>query len=144
MTMDPHKVREIVLLLLYSFDMGNGEKDELMELLKEECKVSRAFVETSLLRAQTIVRSLEKIDELLEKVSHSYSIDRLHAVERNILRLSIFELVVEKELPPKVVLAEAKRLAKKFSTDEAAAFVQTLVLAICTLASIEIEESKVS
>ena len=138
MVMDPHKIRELVLLLLYSFDMGNGEKDELIDLLKEECKVSRTFVEAALLRAQTIVQFLEKIDELLEKVSHSYSIERLQSVERNILRLGIFELIIEKEIPPKVALAEAKRLAKKFSTDEAAFFVQTLLIALCNLSSIEI------
>lgn len=139
--MDPHKIRELVLLLLYSFDLGSRENDELIDLLKEECKVSRAFVETALLRAQTIVKVLEKIDELLEKVSESYSIKRLQAVERNILRLGIFELCIEKEIPPKVVLAEAKRLAKKFSTDEASVFVQTLLVSLCALSSIEIEAS---
>jgi transcription antitermination protein NusB len=138
MAIDPHKMRELVLLLLYSFDMGTGEKDELIDLLKEECKVSRTVVEAALLRAQTIVQSLEQIDEFLKKVSHSYSIERIHTIERNVLRLGIFELVIEKELPPKVALAEAKRLAKKFSTDEAAIFVQTLLIALCNLEAIEI------
>lgn len=126
--MDPHKIRELVLLLLYSFDMGSVEKDELIDLLKEECKVSTAFVEAALNRAQIIVRSLKEIDEILANVSHNYSVERLQAVERNILRLGIFELMIEKEIPPKVALTEAKRLAKKFSSEEAAVFVQTLLL----------------
>ena len=130
MTMDPHKIRELVLLLLYSFDMGSVEKDELIDLLKEECKVSTAFVEAALNRAQIIVHSLKEIDEILEKASHSYSVERLQAVERNILRLGIFELMFEKEIPPKVALAEAKRLAKKFSSEDAAVFVQTILLAV--------------
>jgi N utilization substance protein B len=136
--MDPHKIRELVFLLLYSFDMGNGEKDELIDLLKEECKVSRTFVETALCRAHIIVQTLKEIDEFLGKISKSYTIERLQTVERNILRLGIFELIIEKEIPPKVALAEAKRLAKKFSTDEAAVFVQTLLIALCDLESIEI------
>ena len=127
--MDPHKIRELVLLLLYSFDITEGEESDLMNLLKEECKVSGAFVEAALKRAQTVVASLAQIDEVLSKVSHGYSIERIHAVERNVLRLGIFELLIEKELPQKVVIAEAKRLAKKFSTSEAATFVQALLLA---------------
>jgi transcription antitermination protein NusB len=137
--LDPHKVRELVLLLLYSFDMGNGENDDLLELLKEECKVSRIFVETALERAKKVVQALKAIDEFLEKVSHSYSVERLHSVERNVLRLAIYELLFERELPPKVVLSEAKRLAKKFSSKDAALFVQTLLLALCDLSSIEVE-----
>ena len=192
MATDLHKIRELVLLLLYSFDIypnklknrdfANAEsprfdsektsplldigavfseskmglsakaktdssaclgitftsEDELISLLKEECKVSRSLVETALTRAKKIVASMQHVNQLLEKMSHSYSVERLHAVERNILRLGIFELAIEKELPPKVALAEAKRLAKKFSTDEAAIFVQTLLVALCAEESIEI------
>lgn len=127
--MDPHKLRELVLLLLYNVEIHRGEKKELIELLKEECKVSTSFVEAALKRAEKIFASLPQVDEILEKISHSYSIDRLHAIERNVLRLGIYELVVEKELPSKVVIAEAKRLAKKFSTSDGATFVQTLLVA---------------
>lgn len=127
--MDPHKLRELVLLLLYNVEIHRGEKKELIELLKEECKVSTSFVEAALKRAEKILASLPQVDEILEKISHSYSIDRLHAIERNVLRLGIYELVVEKELPSKVVIAEAKRLAKKFSTSDGATFVQTLLVA---------------
>ena len=54
-----------------------------------------AFVEAALNRAQIIVHSLKEIDEILEKASHSYSVERLQAVERNILRLGIFELMFD-------------------------------------------------
>lgn len=138
MATDLHKIREIVLLLLYSFDMSSSGNDELVTLLKEECKVSRELAEMALSKAKKVVASLQHIDQLLEKISHSYSIERLQTIERNVLRLGIFELAIEKELPPKVVLAEAKRLAKKFSTDEASTFVQTLLVALCEEESIEI------
>jgi N utilization substance protein B len=62
---------------------------------------------------------------------------RLQSVERTILRLAIFELVLKRELAPKIVFAEAKRLAKKFSTDEAVAFVHGILGAVAKDAGCE-------
>jgi N utilization substance protein B len=131
MSFDPYKSRELVFLLIYNLDMGETPNDDLVELIMAECRVAKKHVQDALARAELIWKERQTCDAMIQKVCHEYSIDRIQSVERNVLRLSVYELIIEKTLPPKVVIAEGKRLAKKFSTDDAAVFVHTLLGALC-------------
>ena len=133
-TLDPHKYRELVFLILYSFEMGQSSSDELFDLITQECKVTKKYVLEANTRAEAILNRRDECDEYIKNVCDEYRVERIMSVERNILRLAIFELVFEQQVPAKVVFAEAKRLAKKFSTDEAAAFVHSLLGAIAARA----------
>ena len=56
-----------------------------------------------------------------------YDIDRIHSVERNVLRLGIYELFFDPEIPPKVAIAEAIRMSKKFGTPESVSYVNAIM-----------------
>ena len=141
MTLDPYKKRELVFLLLFSFDMGQDvASSDVVELVKDECKVAKKYVLEAMARAEVILKAREECDKLIELVCKDYKIARIQSVERNILRLALFETVIEAKLPPKVVFAEAKRLAKKFSTEEAASFVHALLAAASCHVGISVEE----
>lgn len=141
MSLDPHKKRELVFLFLFSFDMGQDvASNDLVNLVKDECKVSKKYVVEAMARAEAVLKMRDDCDAYISKVCHDYKIGRIQNVERNILRLAIFELVLEKTLPAKVVFAEAKRLAKKFTTEEAANFVHAVVAAVCVSSGISVEE----
>lgn len=135
-TLDPHKYRELVFLILYSFEMGQSPSDELFELITQECKVTKKHVLEANTRAEAILKRRNECDDYIKNVCDEYRVERIMSVERNILRLAIFELVFEQQVPVKVVFAEAKRLAKKFSTDEAVAFVHSLLGAIAARAGL--------
>ncbi len=66
---------------------------------------------------------LDRIDSLLGKASDNWSVERMPAVDRAILRLSVFELLSEPGTPTAVVIAEAVRIAKLFSTEKSGKFV---------------------
>ena len=70
---------------------------------------------------------MTEIDAVIAKTSQSYAFERIQSVERNILRLAVYELLYDPEMPPKVALAEAVRLTRKFGSPEAAAFVNALL-----------------
>jgi len=70
---------------------------------------------------------LTDIDLRLGQVSKSYDFSRIQTVEKNILRLGVYEAIFEKTVPPAVIMSEAVRLAKKFATPESAAFVNALL-----------------
>jgi N utilization substance protein B len=72
----------------------------------------------------------ERIDELLSTYSHGWTLSRMPALDRNILRISTFELLWGDEVPDAVVLAEAVILAKELSTDESPAFINGLLARI--------------
>ncbi|ONK15734.1 transcription antitermination factor NusB [Streptomyces sp. MP131-18] len=69
----------------------------------------------------------ERIDELITQYTVSWPLDRMPVVDRNILRLSTFELIWQDGTPDAVVLDEAVQLAKEFSTDDSPSFVNGLL-----------------
>ncbi len=69
----------------------------------------------------------ERVDELIATYAVDWTIDRMPAVDRNVLRLGTYELIWEDEIPDAVVLDEAVQLVKEFSTDESPAFVNGLL-----------------
>jgi N utilization substance protein B len=69
----------------------------------------------------------KRIDELLAGHSVGWTLDRMPAVDRNVLRLGAYELIWEDDVPDAVVLDEAVQLAKEFSTDESPSFVNGLL-----------------
>ena len=69
-------------------------------------------------------------DELISEFSHTWTIQRMPAIDRNILRLAIFELLGRPDVPVAVVINEAVELAKRFSTEESGKYVNGILSAI--------------
>lgn len=129
-TLAPQKFREIVLQLLFSNEFQEEFPEALVLVLMKEHKVTKSAIRKAVLMAQKIIAKKDDVDALIKEVSFAYDLDRIHTVERNILRVLLFEHFIEKSLPDKVAVAEAMRLAKKFSTEDAAGFVQALISAL--------------
>ena len=74
-------------------------------------------------------RQLE-IDEMIVEYSHTWTIQRMPAIDRNVLRLAIYELLDRQDVPVAVIINEAVELAKRFSTEESGRYVNGLLSAI--------------
>lgn len=87
--------------------------------------------------AVTLVRGVqanrERIDEVLAKHSSGWTLDRMPAVDRNILRIGVFELLYADDVPDAVAISEAVQLAGDLSTDDSAAFVNGLLARVLEL-----------
>lgn len=127
MALSPQKFREIVLQLLYSQEIAHPDETLIIELMMAELAVSKKNVRLAYDRVQKIKERLPEIDPLITSVSTSYDFNRIQVVTKNILRLAIFELLFDDQIPPKVAIAEAIRLSRKFSTPESASFVNALL-----------------
>jgi N utilization substance protein B len=123
-------MREIVFLLLYSLDTGMNEEHTSLALIMRELQVSRSNVYQALARALRMREQQPALDALIIKSVQGYSFERIQCVERNILRLAIFELTGDGEVPPKAAISEAMRLARKFATPESANFINAVLDAI--------------
>jgi N utilization substance protein B len=78
----------------------------------------------------------ERIDDLLRSYAHGWELDRMPAVDRAILRLAVYELLYEDDVPDGVAIDEAVELAKQLSTDESPAFVNGLLGRILAMKSV--------
>ena len=80
-----------------------------------------------------VAKHIEVIDELLETHSVGWTLDRMPAVDRNILRIGAYELLFDEQVPDVVAVSEAVALARDLSTDESPAFVNGLLARLLQL-----------
>jgi len=120
--------RERALQALYQIDLAAAEPaDALAHALTNNDEGEEPSDREGIEFAEDLVRGVVEhrtsIDELIERHSLHWRIDRMAKVDRNILRLAAFELLHRKDVPPKVVLNEAIELAKKFGSEESSSFI---------------------
>jgi N utilization substance protein B len=125
MPLPPQKFREAVLQILFSQDYEKS--DEIVPFMMEELKTTRRAMSEAYERAGQMREKLDEIDEKITKASTEYSFERISRVERSVLRLSLYELLFDATIPPKVAIAEAVRLCRKFGTPESANFVNAIL-----------------
>jgi N utilization substance protein B len=113
---------------LYQFDLNGGSLDEALPLFwqtqSDVNDTGRQFAE-ELIRGVVERRAL--IDEKIGKYTENWDLPRIAAVDRNILRLAIYEMLYRDDIPPVVSINEAVDIAKKFSTRESGAFVNGIL-----------------
>jgi N utilization substance protein B len=109
--------REAALTLLYQWDVTDRPLGSLFE--GELDDYARAT-------AEAVAAQTEELDERITAAADEWTADRLGAVERNVLRIAIYELD-RGEVPKEVAIDEAVRLAKRFATDDAARFVNGIL-----------------
>jgi transcription antitermination protein NusB len=117
------KARELAVQLLYQHDLAKVDPEEGMRLFWEYFPVD---IEAREFCTQLVLGTLDRlavIDELLSEASENWSLNRMSVVDRNILRLATYELVDRPDIPPSVSLNEAIEIAKKYSSPDAAVFI---------------------
>jgi N utilization substance protein B len=77
--------------------------------------------------AQGVLVHLTELDELLQRVTDHWSVDRMAVVDRNVLRCALFELLYLDDIPAKVTINEAIEIAKRFGSEESGAFVNGIL-----------------
>jgi transcription antitermination protein NusB len=117
MTLSRRAGRRTVLFLLYQWDVTGRPLTSLYEGEVDEW--TRATAEAVAARAP-------ELDERITAASEGWTADRLGAIERNVLRLAVYELD-EGEVPKEVAIDEAVTLAKRYATDEAARLVNGIL-----------------
>jgi N utilization substance protein B len=118
--------RRIAMQALFQADHAGGTIKEALETLFESEKLikeTRLFAEEL---AEGAWDKKEQSDKIIKQYSKDWSIERMGGVDRNIMRLALFELM-EGETPVQVVIDEAVELAKKYSSDEAAKFINGIL-----------------
>jgi N utilization substance protein B len=119
------KARKQTLDLLYESDIRSSDLLELLSLrdVVEEGVDARPIREYTRLLVEGVHLHKRKIDELISTYAQGWDMDRLAAVDRNILRLGIFEILWEDEIDDAIVIDEALTLAQSLSTKESAGFI---------------------
>ena len=132
------KARELALQLLYQWELRAEPPERVEEAFWPGAKAAEKTREFAQRLFRGTVAAAAELDKLITAHATNWRLDRMSAIDRNILRLAAFELRFA-TAPPRVVMDEAVELARKFSDDAAPAFVNGVLDAI---SKIEIQDSK--
>jgi len=124
------KAREETLRILYRLEFDNKQPEETLSQYWENKKTNQATREYSTWLVNGIISHHKKIDTIIQNASEHWRLSRMAIIDRNILRMAVFELLYEENIEPAVVINEAIEIAKAYSGDEAATFVNGVLDAI--------------
>jgi N utilization substance protein B len=124
------KAREETLRILFRLEFENTHAEKTLNQYWENKKASEEIKEYSNWLVNGIISNQTKIDNIIQQVSEHWRLSRMALVDRNILRMAVFELLYEENIAPAIVINEAIEIAKKYSGDEAATFVNGVLDAI--------------
>ncbi len=119
------KARKHTLDLLYESDIRSSDLLELLSLrdVVEEGVVARPIREYTRLLVEGVHLHKRKIDELISTYAQGWDMDRMPPIDRNILRIAIFEILWAADIDLQVACDQAVELAKSISTDESSSYI---------------------
>ncbi|NWF99924.1 MAG: transcription antitermination factor NusB [Thermoanaerobaculaceae bacterium] len=115
--------RELALQMLYQYELAGTPPEEISTSLEELQQAPAAAQEFALELVRGVVANLEAIDARIAAQADNWRLDRMAAVDRNVLRLALFELLFQRDTPPAVVIDEAVEIAKRFGSEKSGQFV---------------------
>ena len=119
--------RELALKFLYQFELNKGDLDEQIRLFLEQ-NSSQEDVENFMKElVVSLIDKMEEIDEIIQKFSDHWILDRMTLIDRNILRMGTCELLFNFPTPPKVVINEAIDIAKKYGNEDSPEFINGIL-----------------
>jgi len=119
--------REIALQVLYSVDHLPTPRLEDWEQTIEGTEGSEEIKAFALALTSGVLAERDEIDRLIEKAADNWELRRLAAVDRNVLRLAVHELISRDDIPAKVSINEAIELGKRFSTKQSGGFINGIL-----------------
>jgi N utilization substance protein B len=115
--------RECALQMLYQYDVGKQPIEEILESFWEMNEHPRKVREFADELFEGSIKRIKEIDKTIQQHTKNWRLSRMAAVDRNILRVAVYEFLCDTGTPVTVVINEALEIAKKFSTHESAQFV---------------------
>lgn len=113
--------------MLFQYDMSANQPDAIIATF-EELQKSKANTREFATRVfKGTLDHVEQIDEMIQKQAENWRLSRMAAVDRNIIRMAIYEFMHEDDTPKLVVIDEAIEIAKKFGTDKSSQFINGIL-----------------
>jgi N utilization substance protein B len=132
-----HKARTIALQALYEVDAVARKPEAVTERLLGEAGLSEENSEFVRELVNGTIKHRAEIDRNIQKHAPAWPVNQIALIDRNILRLAIFEILFDNKVPVKVAVSEAVELAKTFGSDKSSKFVNGVLGAVSALASRE-------
>ncbi|MEZ4526831.1 MAG: transcription antitermination factor NusB [Desulfobacterales bacterium] len=121
------KARERALQALFYMDIRQDMSREAMDLYCQCFPLSQNTAEFFQMLAQGVMRNRDQIDSIIARFSDNWKISRMSCVDRNIMRVAVYEMFYCEDIPFKVSINEAIDIGKKYGTEESGAFINGIL-----------------
>lgn len=128
-----HLARTIAMQSLFNWDFNGKPRDDLEKLIKKNFEQfapkfdDHGFVSKLI---NGVVNKLDKIDEYITRYATEWPLEQITIVDRNVLRIGVYELIYDDDIPAKVAINEAIEIAKTFGGESSGKFVNGVLGAI--------------
>lgn len=122
-----HQSRETAFKIIYQIDMGKNDQETALRCTMENDALNQreqAFCQDLVAGVQN---NLEEIDTIIQQNTVGWNVDRMMSVDRNLLRLAVYEMLYSGHISPKGAISEALDLAKIYGRKESAPFLNSIL-----------------
>lgn len=121
------KARELALQMLFQLDMSSNQPDQIIATFEElqKSKPNTREFATKIFRGT--IEHMPAIDEMIQNQAENWRLSRMAAVDRNIIRMSVYEFLHEDDTPKLVIIDEAIEIAKKYGTQKSSQFINGIL-----------------
>jgi N utilization substance protein B len=121
------KSRELAMQALFYIDMNQDDSNELLERFCVNFNPSKKTRPFFLKLVSGVIQAKSEIDSIIVDFSDNWKISRMSCVDRNVIRIAVYELFYCQDIPPKVSINEAIDVGKKFGTEVSGAFINGIL-----------------
>jgi N utilization substance protein B len=121
------KARELAMQALFYMDIQKDASEEMLEYFCGCFCPSKKSQPFFIKLVNGVLGSKGQLDELIERFSQNWKISRMSCVDRNVMRIAVYEMIYCDDIPPKVSINEAVDIGKKFGTEESGAFINGIM-----------------
>jgi N utilization substance protein B len=130
--------REFAMQALFDMDMSRDDSEARFDLFCRNFEPPQNIMPFLIKLCKGVIAHKAEIDSLIDRFSSNWKIDRISCVDRNVMRIAIYEMIHCSDIPAKVSINEAIDIGKRYGTDESGAFINGILDSIRKL----IENSK--
>ena len=117
------RARRVTLETLYEHDIAQHPLDDVLQHRLEDSPMESAGVDFATFLIYGVVENQAEMDKLISRYAPEWPLDQMAVIDRNILRIAIFEFLIDGSTPIKVAINEAVELAKTYASDSAPRFI---------------------
>ena len=124
------QARIVALQTLFEVDSAHHPSERVLRQRLEDAVLPESGEEFVKLLVSGVLGHLQALDPLIQQYAPEWPLEQIACVDRNVLRMAIFELLVARSAPPKVIINEAVELAKLFGSDSSHRFINGVLGAL--------------
>ena len=121
------KSRELALQALFDMDMSQNNSEERIELFCRNFTPSNKVLPFFQGLILGVKKNKNEIDSLIEKFSSNWKISRISCVDRNVMRIAVYEMLYCEDIPSKVSINEAIEIGKKYGAEDSGSFINGIL-----------------